>query len=407
MKNKCEQAHPTNPCPLARDEGRWPKKNKMQAYEDDSRLALDLRHCAKPVYQGRESTCLSIYGTSPENSSGTKLCFMRYSQIAKGGHSGPFVWATVCITDLDSGDVTELSEAEVTNHNGATTIWVDNRLLAFQKRYLNKFEVYDTQSGKLVHQGRGEIGHRCTRGVVPYTVCNRRFLYDPHAAVVADHDEGIFTLDPHTGEHTQIISLPEILKAIRDRHPDLSTYNGGILHIDPSPSGDRFLFDYRCEAVDGQRGGKYQGYVNADGTDCRILPVRCGHTLWFDNDSYYGPHDGITARYDLQGERIEVLGGVSCHTGITPDGMYYGGDRGGYRKSEDGKTRVYVFKRGQMEPVALIGEWDFWHVTWGWVAHANPAFSCDGKRFYFTRATGEDRFEACSFDMEVITSNKE
>jgi hypothetical protein len=47
-----------------------------------------------------------------------------------------------------------------------------------------------------------------------------------------------------------------------------------------------------------------------------------------------------------------VLGGVSCHTGITPDGRWYGGDRGGYRKTQDGKTRVYIFNRGQMEPVS-------------------------------------------------------
>ena len=375
-----------------------------QASEKESRSTLDLRDCTKPAYQGSESTCLSIYGTSPENRSGTKLCFMRYSQIAQGGHSGPVVWATVCLKDLDSGDVTELSEAEVTNHNGATAIWGDDHLLAFQKRYLNEFEVCDTQSGKLVHQGRGELGHRCTTGMIPYAVCNHRLRwYDPDAEAVPRDDEGIYTLNPYTGERTQIISLPGILEAIRDRYPTVSTSAVNVLHVDPSRCGDKFLFDYRSESVDGKKGGSYQGYVKADGTDCRILPVRCIHTLWFDNDSYYGPKGGDTARYDLQGNKIQVLGGTSLHTGKTPDGAWYGGERSGNR-GVDGETSVYLFRRGKMEPVALVGKWKNWHVTWDWVAHPNPAFSYDGKRFYFTRATGGDRFEACCFDMAAMTA---
>jgi len=379
-----------------------------QASGDNSRPPLDLRHCAKPVYQGRESTCLSIYGTSPENPSGTKLCFMLYPQIARGRHSGPVIWATVCIKDLDSGDVTELADAEVTNHNGATAIWAGDHLLAFQKTYFNAFEVYDTRTGKLVHQGRGELGHRCTTGTIPYTVCNHRLhWYDPGAEAVPAVGEGIHTLNPKTGEHTQIISLPDILEAIRDRHPTISTSDVDALHIDPSPSGDKFLFDYRSKPVEGKEGGKYQGYVNADGTDCRLLPVRCIHTLWFDNDTYYGPKDGDTARYDFQGKKVEVLGGTSIHTGMTPNGAWYGGDRRGGDGETNGEACVYLFRRGGMEPVALVGKWGYSQVTWDWVAHPNPAFSCDGRRFYFTRATGNDRFEACSFDMGVLTSDEE
>ena len=376
-----------------------------QASEEDFSSTLDLQRCVEPVYQGSESTCLSIYGTSPENPSGTKLCFVRYSEIAQGGHSGPLVRATVCIKDMDSGDVAELSEAEVTNHNGATAIWVDDHLLAFQKLYLNKFEVYDALTRELLHQERGELGHRCTTGVIPYAACNHRFRrFNPDAEAIPRDDEGIYTLNPHTKERKQIISLHDILEAIRHRHPTISTSEVEVLHVDPSPCGNNILFDYRSESVDGKNGGNYQGYVNADGTDCRILPVRCRHTLWFDNDSYYGPRDIDTAKYDLQGNKIEVLGGTSIHTGMTPDGAWYGGDRRGGNGGIDGETSIYLFRRGRMEPVALVGKWSYSQVTWDWVAHPNPAFSCDGKRFYFIRATGDDRFEACCFDMGVVTS---
>ena len=56
-----------------------------------------------------------------------------------------------------------------------------------------------------------------------------------------------------------------------------------------------------------------------------------------------------------------------------------------------------------MNPFALVGEWDYCNLTWKQVAHVNPTFSSDGKRFYFIRATSDNRFEACYLDMSVLT----
>ena len=355
----------------------------------------DIQNRAVAVYEGPESTTFSIYGTSPENPSGTQLCFMRYADVTRGGYSAPRVTATLCIKDLKTDEITDVADAEVTNHNGANAVWVDDDLVAFQK----KFEVYNVSTRQRLFRKRGELGHQAVDGVIPFTIGNFHSGYHGFASQpVPPDEEGIYVLSMETGRREQILSMPAIMEAVRERHAGISTHNVRLMHLDPSPGGDRFLFDYRCDAWEEKQGGFFQGVVNSDGSDCRIIPIRCAHTLWFDDDSFFGPRDGKTSRYDLNGTRMEVLGGTTCHAAKSNDNAWLAGD---IKPGDTGITSLVLYERGHLEPAAVVATWGHPHVTWEWVAHANPAFSPDGQRLYFVRAAADDRFEACCFPMDV------
>ena len=49
----------------------------------------DLSKWVNPVYDGEESTALSIFDTNPESPDGKYLAFIKYKEIVKGGHAGP------------------------------------------------------------------------------------------------------------------------------------------------------------------------------------------------------------------------------------------------------------------------------------------------------------------------------
>ena len=100
----------------------------------------------------------------------------------------------------------------------------------------------------------------------------------------------------------------------------------------------------------------------------------------------------------MDGECLETLGGIGNHIDGSPDREYYTGDRAypGY------PVDIFLYKRGQVEPIAVFGGQDFQDCTWKKKVHANPTFSRDGKRIYFNRPVSEDRAEACFVEVEAL-----
>jgi hypothetical protein len=167
------------------------------------------------------------------------------------------------------------------------------------------------------------------------------------------------------------------------------------------------MFDYRHQRHSNEGWEELHGCMYADGSGIRWVKESPMHVVWFDNHTMFGvdttdPEKKIY-QYDLYGKKLEMLGGTSTHVGTSPDREWYMGESAYYQPEEDGFTRVYLYKRGEKEPYALLAEWNNTKITWTWVAHVNPSFSSDGKRAYFIRASNtEDKFEAVSINLGDI-----
>jgi len=364
---------------------------------------IDLTGRVRPVYEGVESTALSIFDTNSESPDGKYLCFIRYPAIVRGGHFGPVVKADVMIRNTRTGDTNKIHEIWTTNHNGGNAVWVDAAIVAFQVNHLKDFVVYDVVKNRLLFGPvDGELGHKSFGNTIYYTVCSSRLRsLDASRKPYEAADEGIYRLNVVTGKREQVATKKQIVQAFSAYDHKTTDECAAILHVEPNPKGDKLIFDFRYSDKE------VRGFMKADGTDIRALPVRPMHCVWFDNDFLLGVYTADPEkkiyRFGLNGDRVELLGGLSTHVGGSPDRQWYIGESAYYGPDPDGYTRVYLYRRGNTTPVALLAEWTNSKITWDWVAHVNPSFSSDGERAYFIRAVdNEDAFEAVGIDLSEI-----
>jgi hypothetical protein len=369
----------------------------------------DYSKFVKPVYRGIESTTLSIYDTSPESPDGKYICFIKYPGIVQGGHLGMPVKANVMLKNRASGTTRMIFEVSCNNHNGVNALWINDSLLAFQVNDFKDFVIYNIHSNRSVFGlTEGEIGHKSFGNLLFYSVCNARLLvYDNTRTLYKSEREGIYSLNCITGEIIQVVRKDDIIEAFVTQNPDVSKNETKILHVDPNLQNDKIMFDYRYRSNSAKAWISLHGIVNANGTEIRWIKVRPMHVVWFDDNSMFGldteDREHKIYRYDLYGKKIEMLGGTSTHVGASPSREWYVGESDFYKPEEDGFTRVYLYKRGDKQPYALLSEWKNTKITWTWVAHVNPSFSTDGERVYFIRASNsEDRYEAVFIDLTEV-----
>ena len=375
----------------------------------NAQAQLDYSKYAQPLYKGKESTTLGIYDTNPESPDGTHVCYIKYPEIVRGGHLGMPVNANVMLENRMTGATREIFEVSCNNHNGANAIWISDSLLAFQVNDFKDFVVYDIEANRSVFGlVQGEIGHKSFGNLLFFSVCNARLqVYDKTRPPYPTEREGIYFLDCISGKTTLVTRKADITKAFSDQNKEVSKIETKILHVDPNSKNEKIMFDYRYRSNPAESWVSLHGFVHADGSGIRWIRERPMHVIWFDDDSMLGVDTGDREhrihRYDLNGKKLEMLGGTSTHVGASPDREWYIGESGFYEPEEDGLTRVYLYKRGIDKPYALLSEWNNTKVTWTWVAHANPSFSSDGKRVYFIRASNsEDRFEAVYINLAEV-----
>lgn len=367
---------------------------------------LDYSKYVEPVYNGLESTTLSIYDTNPESPDGKYICFIKYPEIAHGGHLELPVKANVMLKNRATGATRMIFEVSCNNHNGVNAIWINDSLLAFQVNDFKDFIVYNIQSNRSVFGLiQGEIGHKSFGNLLFFTVCNARLLvYDKTRTLYPSGREGIYSLNCITGEITQVVRKDDIIEAFIAQNQDVSKNETKILHVEPNSQNDKIMFDYRCRSDSTKGWVSLHGFAYANGTGVRWIKERPMHVVWFDDNSMFGvdteDREHKIYRYDLYGKKLEMLGGTSTHVGASPNREWYVGESDFYKPEADGFTRVYLYKRGEKKPVALLSEWNNTKITWTWVAHVNPSFSTDGERVYFIRASNaEDRYEAVFIDL--------
>jgi hypothetical protein len=366
----------------------------------------DYSSFVKPVYMGVESTAMSIYDACPESPDGKYVCYIKYPAIAEGGHLAPPVKAEVMLQNRQTEDVVKIKDVSCNNHNGANSLWINDSLLVFQVNHFQDFEIFNVRTQKSVFGIiPGELGHKSFGNLLFYSKCSARLLTPDKTRTPYDKkDEGVYAFDCLTGKSTQIIRKSEIIADFMKQNKKVSDYETKILHIEPNPANDKIMFDYRYRSDSNDGWHELHGIVSVDGRNPRWIMVRPMHVVWFDNNSMFGvdtedPENKIF-RYDLNGKKMELLGGTSTHVGVSPNREWYIGESDFYKPEADGFTRVYLYKRGETRPYALLAEWNNAKITWQWVAHVNPSFSFDGKRAYFIRAiNNEDKFEAVSIQL--------
>jgi len=373
------------------------------AFSPESKAQINLTSLVNPVYTGKESTAFSIYDVNPESPDGKYICFTRYQTIVQGGHGGPAAKANIMIQERLTGKTRKIYEVTCTNHNGANAVWVNDTIVAFHVNHLKDFAVYNVLRQKsMFGLISGELPHKSFNNSLVYTVCSSRlYEIDTTRTKYSPSEEGIYQLNCLTGKKKMIVAKSEIVKTFIAQNQEITGNRATILHVEPNPKGDKILFDYRHF-----KGQKYelQGFVNADGTGIRWVPVRPMHVVWFDNNSMMGvdtsdPEKRIY-QFDLQGNRKEMLGGTSTHVGGSPNRKWYVAESAYYVPENDGFTRVYLYRRGEVKPYALLAESNNSKIIWQWVAHLDSSFSADGKRVYFVRAVDNaDKFEAVSIDL--------
>lgn len=370
---------------------------------------LDYSWSSEPIYQGAESTALSIYDTNPESPDGKYICFTKYPEIAKGGHLAKPVEAQLMLKNRVSGKISKIFDVKCNNHNGVNAVWINDSLLAFQVTDFKEFVVYNIATNQIEFGPiEGELPHKSFGSTLYFSLNNARLLVlDPTRAPYDKDCEGIYALDVINGKINLVAKLEDITSEFMAQNPKVNSNEIKILHLEPNPSNDKLMFDFRYRNKTDQSWVSLHGFMYTDGTGTREVKERPMHVVWFDNNSMFGVDTkdiGFNiVRYDLYGKKIEVLGGTSTHVGVSPNRKWYVGEGGFYKPEKDGFTRVYLYKKGIKKPYALLAEWKNKKITWDWVAHVNPSFSSDGKRVYFIRASNtEDRFEAVYVDLSVI-----
>jgi hypothetical protein len=293
------------------------------------------------------------------------------------------VW--VCNTDLTGHR--KVYDTNCGNHNSVSATFIDNDRIMFRgtEDKVNYVHVLNVKTGILEYKVRGKEGHRAEGNKVPFST-----------------NDAVFWLDCGTGEIKELFKAEQMVKAISDQGYEPHEKSGQLSHVQLNPSCTRVMMRI---GVNGSGGALLGCYDMAD-DKFYFIPNKPVHQLWYDDDSYMAVYqlqeDGkwISAasrinRYSLTGEVLENLGGVGNHVDGTPDRRYFAGDS--MYPGED--IHIYLYKKGVVEPIAVLDTQNFQKIAWGDKVHSNPSFSADGKRVYFNRPVSEEKSVAVFVDV--------
>src|SRR5690606_23637737 len=124
------------------------------------------------------------------------------------------------------------------------------------------------------------------------------------------------------------------------------------------------------------------------------------HFFWYDNESIVGHFqngpDGkrhpvqekrfSLTRWDLKGNVLqEMITPRGNHLAMSPDKKQFASET--FYKTNPVVLKLYT--PGRSEAPVVIASFDPYGITWDRRFHANPAFSRDGRRVYFSKPLNE------------------
>lgn len=302
----------------------------------------------------------------------------------------------------DLSEHTKIIDVKVVRvHNGGGIAWLDNQRI----QMFASFDGKPSGSAVVNINGTVELGpypgmeilHEPVRGKVLLSSQNDR----------AKFGKGLFVLDAATGKATKVCDERDFIK-YADKMPDMKYPDyWAITHPTWSKDGS-----YIAVCIESRRPksavGEYLFSFRPDFTDVVFFGKKPMHFNWYDDhDSIFGNdravQDGVEnnnsiRRWTRDGKWIENLAGApATHNAMSPDKRWFAGES--WYKTD---PVLCLYRKCSTNATATLMSHNFRHVTWELRAHVNPAFSRDGKRLYFNRATRESLNEVWCADLSGL-----
>lgn len=346
------------------------------------------------------STLLGMNGGQPESPDGKLIVYARKKSI-EPGHSE----TDIMVCDRDSlNNARKIFTVSCGNHNGPSATFVDNEHIVFRDG-INKLAAFrivnvytqEVKFGPIF----GKESHCAENGIYPFSISEEYLGKNPQYPEI--DRPGIYLLDLSTGKVKRVADKDTIYNMVVNHNCVPNEYTTSMSHVQLNPDATKVMMRLSVDncPVFGALGG-----IDITTGETFVIPDKPVHQLWFDENTYLATRQYVVdgkidmetsriQRFTMSGECLETLGGIGNHIDGSPDRQWFTGDRAypGY------PCDIFLYKRGNTEPVATFGGTDFQDCIWKLKVHPNPTFSRDGKRIYFNHPISETATEACFVDI--------
>lgn len=355
----------------------------------------------KKICEYEGSSLLGMNGGQPESPDGKLLVYARKPVLTE---SLTEIW----ICDRDSfTNQKKIFTVSCGNHNGPSATFVDNDHVVFRDA-IDKLSVFRIVN---VHTGDVKYGpifakesHCAENGWYPFSI-SEAFLGKNTDYPQIDRC-GIYLLELATGQVKRVADKDTVYNMVIEHGCVPNEHTTSMSHVQLNPSATRVMMRL---SVDNCPVFGALGCIDIETGQTHVIPDKPVHQLWYDDDTYMATrqyYDGAKIemessriqRFTVDGECLETLGGIGNHIDGSPDRQWFTGDRA----YPDYPADIFLYRRGQVEPVATFGGQNFQDMIWKKKVHPNPTFSRDGKRIYFNHPVSEDRTESCFVEIEDI-----
>lgn len=351
------------------------------------------------IYEGDFSTLLGMNGGMVESPDESKIIYAKKENLDTDK-------TEVCICDRDMKNHRTIYTVSCGNHNGPSATFITDSLVVFRdgEEGLPVFRIFDIDSNEVKYKIFAKESHCAENCKYPFSVSREFMGKNPSYPQI--NECGIYILDVMTGEIKLAATEEDILNMVKEHGLIPNQYTASVSHVQLNPSATSVMM--RLGVKECPVFGAL-GCIDLNTGKTHIIPDKPVHQLWFDNDTYMatrqfnkGKHiemeTSYIARFSKDGEELEVLGGISNHMDGSTDRQWFAGDRcyPGYAPN------IYLYKRGNKEPVYTFEIPENEETTWEKKVHPNPSFSRDGKRLYFNRQTADGKCEAVFADIGEI-----
>lgn len=353
------------------------------------------------------SSLWGMNGGQPESPDGKLLVYARKPALTE---SETEIWVCDRETLANQRKVFTVSCG---NHNGPSATFVDNDHIVFRDS-INKlaaFRILNVHTGQVKYGPIfGKESHCAENGWYPFSISEEFLDKNPNFPQIDKC--GIYLLELATAQIKRVADKETVYNMVVEHGCVPNKHTTSMSHVQLNPSATRVMMRLSVEncPVFGAL-----GCIDIETGQTHVIPDKPVHQLWFDDDTYMATrqyYDEVNKkierdssriqRFTVDGECLETLGGVANHIDGSPDRQYFVGDTA----YPDSPVDICLYKRGQVEPIAVFGGQDFKHCVWGHKVHGNPTFSRDGKRIYFNHPVSEDRTEACFVELEELLAGK-
>ncbi len=355
------------------------------------------------ICDGDFSTLLGMNGGQPESPDGKRIVYARKAKVEGEDSQKTEIW--VCDRDTLENH-RKVFEVTCGNHNGPSATFLDNSKIVFRDSIdkLAAFRVLDIDSGEVIY---GPIfakeSHCGENGLYPFSISEAYLGKNPQYPQIDSC--GIYTLCVATGEVKKIVDTQQIIDMVKDAGLTPNQHTASMSHVQLNPSATSVMMRL---GVDECKIFGALGAVDIETGATHIIPDKPVHQLWYDDDTYmatrqyYSDHIEMETsrimRFSKDGEELEILGGIGNHIDGSPDRKWFAGDRAYPGHPLD----IMLYRRGEIEPTAILATQNFQHITWKLQVHPNPTFSRDGKRVYFNYPVSEEKTVAAFVDISDI-----